>query len=104
MSCRRSITSGRLLLLIISVAVAATRAPAAQSILYLHAGSTNYFLDVDSPVGTNFQTASSGAVDRTNFVEVGTWAAAPSPVSFELTSVGDLQFWLGRRFTDPNGN
>src|SRR5260221_513364 len=89
---------------ILALALASLCVPAAQNPFYLHSASSNEFLDATAPVGTNFQTASSGPVDRTNFVEVGTWAAAPSPFFFELTGVTDLQLWLGRRFTDPNGN
>jgi len=73
-------------------------------ILYLHANGADGLLDTNFPSATNHQTASSGAVDRTNFVEVGTWAAAPATVGFNLIGATPLQAWIGRRFADPNGN
>src|SRR5437867_12848082 len=84
--------------------ISGTQLPAAEVLFYLHSQVSGGVLDTNPPTAAAESTRSSGTVTRSNFVEVGTWSTAPQPAAFDLIALGDLHAWVGRRFTDPNGN
>ena len=56
-----------------------------------------------APVATTAPFKDSPALNRTTFLEIGTWSAAPSVTPLRLTALGDLHVWVGLKNSDDQG-
>jgi len=62
----------------------------AQNALFLHGYTGGNFLNANSPASTHFQAVSSEDVDRTNFVEIGTWSRLPAATAYDVTGAESI--------------
>ena len=75
---------------------------AAAAEYYLRRASGDVLLP-SAPVAATAPYKDSPALNRTTFREIGTWSAAPSVTSLQLTALGDLHAWVGLKNSDDQG-
>src|SRR6266567_1955911 len=84
------------LLIAVFCSLLAAEGRAAQTTFFLRTNSAGNFLSVSRPTSAVSLAVASGPLDRTNFVELGTWPAAGAGPAFDLTNVVSLKTWIAR--------
>jgi len=93
-----------LFLFLLSIGLRPCQGLAAEDVYFLHADGARLLLNTSSPTAATARITSSGALNKSAFVEIGQWSAVPALNAAELTAVSELLLWIGLKTGGNSGD